>query len=55
MEGGRRGSGAEVRREEEEDEKDGESAGGRRYRTLELFGALKMQRNLSLSGGGERA
>lgn len=28
--------------------------GERRCRTLELFGALKMQRNLSLSGGGER-
>lgn len=27
----------------------------RRGRTVGLFGSLKMQRNLSLSGGGERA
>lgn len=43
-EGGRRGS----RVAEKE-------AGRKRWRTVGLFGALKMQRNLSLSGGGERA
>lgn len=34
--------------------REGERERERRCRTLELFGALKMQRNLSLSGGGKR-
>lgn len=52
-EGGRRGS----RRVAEEEEEGGRQVerGWRRRRTVGLFGALKMQRNLSLSGGGERA